>query len=45
VPAIHTSLTDRLRAHLADLGDEHLAALPRFATAAEHSTDAEIRGL
>lgn len=45
MPTFYTPLTDRLRAHLADLGDEHLAALPRFATAAEYGTDAEIRGL
>jgi DNA-binding MarR family transcriptional regulator len=45
VAAYYTPLTDRLREHLAGLDAEHLAALERFAVAAEESTDAEIRRL
>jgi DNA-binding MarR family transcriptional regulator len=45
VAAFYTPLTDRLREHLAGLDEEHLAALGRFAVAAEESTDAEIRRL
>jgi DNA-binding MarR family transcriptional regulator len=45
VAALYTPLTDRLREHLADLDDDLVAELGRFAAAAEESTDAEIRRL
>jgi DNA-binding MarR family transcriptional regulator len=45
ISGYYTPLTDRLREHLADLGDDHLALFLRFATNAQNSTDVEIRNV
>lgn len=45
ISSYYTPLTDRLREHLADLDEGHLAHLLRFAVEAQRSTDVEIRTL
>ncbi|MBW0115123.1 hypothetical protein [Pseudonocardia abyssalis] len=45
VARLYAPLTDRLHAHLAALDTDQLAARLEFATAAQASTDAEIRDL
>lgn len=45
IAQLYTPLTDRLHAHLAGLDAGHLASMLAFATAAQASTDAEVRNL
>lgn len=45
IARLYAPLTARLHAHLADLDADHLASMLAFATAAQASTDAEVRTL